>query len=98
MVDSGSFIIKFRRLKNILNAGLSTMRRFSVLIFSLLLGATTLGGNSSHAQDVNAKDKVRYVRDWMTIPLRETADPDSTIIHKGVVSGAPLVLLQADDK
>lgn len=69
------------------------MRGFSVLTLSLFLGLATLNAT---AQD--AKDKVRYVRDWVSIPLRETTNTDSTIIHKGVVSGAPLVLLQADDK
>ena len=45
-----------------------------------------------------AQEKIRYVRDWISIPLHETADTDSSVIHKGVVSGAALVLLQIDEK
>src|SRR5690606_7719650 len=59
----------------------------------LLLSLLLLGTSVAQAQE-----NIRYVRDWISIPLRESPGSDSTIIHKGVVSGAPLVLLQTDDK
>lgn len=69
------------------------MRGPSPAAAGLLISLLLLGASPLHAQE-----KVRYVRDWISIPLRESANPDSTIIHKGVVSGVPLVLLQTDDK
>jgi SH3 domain protein len=69
------------------------MRSFSALALGLCLGLATLVSPSGHAQE-----KIRYVRDWISIPLRETTNPDSTIIHKGVVSGATLIQLDSDDK
>jgi SH3 domain protein len=57
------------------------------------MGAAVLGSSSAHSEE-----KVRYLRDWISIPLRETTNPDSTIIHKGVVSGAALAVLESDEK
>lgn len=69
------------------------MRAQAVLAASIIAGIITLAAPQGHAQD-----NLRYVRDWLSIPLRETTNPDSTIIHKGVVSGARLTLLQSDEK
>lgn len=70
------------------------VKRFTanILTLGLCFGLVTLSPASV------AQEKIRYVRDWISIPLHETADNDSTIIHKGVVSGATLVLLQIDEK
>lgn len=45
---------------------------------------------------LQAQDDVRYVRDWLSIPLRESPSPDSSVVHKGVISGTPLQVLQSD--
>lgn len=45
-----------------------------------------------------AADEVRYIRDWISIPLRETQAPDSTVVHRGLVSGNSVTLLENDEK
>lgn len=42
-----------------------------------------------------AQDDVRYVRDWIAVPLLANATPDSKTLHNGLVSGTPLTLLEA---
>jgi SH3 domain protein len=43
-----------------------------------------------------AQEDIRYVRDWLSIPLRESTSPDSGVVHKGVISGTRLQVLQSD--
>lgn len=74
------------------------MRRRSPLAFGLVLSLAVLGAGAGQAQDAAARGKTRYVRDWISIPLRETSKPDSAVIHKGVVSGTALVQLESDDR
>jgi SH3 domain protein len=64
----------------------------AILAIGLFIGSIAFSPLSQ------AQEKIRYVRDWISIPLHETADTESTVIHKGVVSGAPLALLQIDEK
>lgn len=68
------------------------MRTPSIPAMGLILGFVALSFQTSHADD-----KVRYVRDWISIPLRETTSADSTIVHKGVVSDTPLTVLETDN-
>jgi SH3 domain protein len=77
------------------------MRTSSTLATSICTNILTMGlciGLITASSASLAQEKIRYVRDWISIPLHETADNDSTVIHKGVVSGATLVLLQIDEK
>lgn len=74
------------------------MRGFPAVISPLVQGILLSVVLTTATFSAAAQDKVRYVRDWMSIPLRETTNADSTIIHKGVVSGAPLISLENDDK
>ena len=59
-----------------------------------LPAAFLIGLAASHA----VADEVRYVRDWITIPLRETQAPDSAVVHRGLTSGNAVTLLENDDK
>jgi len=43
-------------------------------------------------------DEVRYVRDWMSVPLHETQASDSAVVHRGLVSGNAVTLLENDEK
>ena len=44
----------------------------------------------------HAADEVRYVRDWMSVPLRASAAKDSAVVDRGLVSGTTLTLLESD--
>ena len=45
-----------------------------------------------HADD----DQIRYVRDWITIPLHQGQSADTAIVHSGVTSGTKLTLVTPD--
>lgn len=38
----------------------------------------------------------RYVRDWLSVALREAPSPTSATVHAGLVSGTPLIVLETD--
>ena len=42
-------------------------------------------------------DEVRYVRDWMSVPLHESQAPDSAVVHRGLISGSSVTLLENDE-
>lgn len=65
------------------------MRTFFIPALGLMLSLAALNGH--------ADENVRYVRDWMTIPLRESAAAESTVVDKGIVSGTPLTVLETDN-
>ncbi|HET8710121.1 MAG TPA: TIGR04211 family SH3 domain-containing protein [Spongiibacteraceae bacterium] len=44
----------------------------------------------------NADEPIRYVRDWITIPLHQGQSADSAVVHSGVSSGTPLTVVQDD--
>lgn len=44
----------------------------------------------------HAEDSVRYVRDWISIPLHQGQTADSAIVHPGVSSGTTLTLVRDD--
>jgi len=79
------------------------MRAKSILATGILVGLAALSSIPAHAQNSQQQDrqqqeKVRYIRDWLSIPLRESTNPDSSIVHSGVISGTPLTVLQIDEK
>lgn len=43
-----------------------------------------------------AEEQVRYVRDWITLPLRQTQSVESAIMHPGVSSGTVLTIVKED--
>lgn len=43
-----------------------------------------------------AEEQVRYVRDWVTLPLRQTQSVESAIMHPGVSSGTVLTIVKED--
>jgi SH3 domain protein len=59
---------------------------------SLLIAATCW----SWASTGHGADETRYVRDWMSVPLRESQAQDSAVVHRGLVSGTVVTLLQSD--
>lgn len=73
----------------IVHARIAPRSRVALLI---LLGAA----GAVHAAD-NAADKVRYVRDWIAVPLLASAAPDARTLHNGLVSGTQLTLLESND-
>lgn len=44
----------------------------------------------------HAEDSVRYVRDWISIPLHQSQSADSAIVHPGVTSGSALTVVRDD--
>ncbi len=48
------------------------------------------------ANALHAEDQVRYVRDWITIPLHQSQNAESAIVYSGVKSGTPLTIVQSD--
>lgn len=50
------------------------------------------------AAPTRADESTRFVRDWMSVPLYETANADSRKVHPGLTSGTELTLLQNDDR
>jgi len=79
------------------------MRAKAILATGILVGLAALSSIPAHAQDSQQPDRqqqenVRYIRDWLSIPLRESTNPDSSIVHSGVISGTPLTVLQVDEK
>jgi SH3 domain protein len=61
-----------------------------ISITSLLLGFSF--SCVTHADDI------RYVRDWMSVPLRATQAQDSAVVHRGLISGSKVTLLETDEK
>lgn len=53
------------------------------------------GTDSASAADRD--ETIRYVRDWISIPLHASATADSKVVHPGVISGTALTLLKSDD-
>ncbi|MFT3930784.1 MAG: TIGR04211 family SH3 domain-containing protein [Spongiibacteraceae bacterium] len=45
---------------------------------------------------VHAEEQTRYVRDWITLPLRQTQSTESTIVYSGVSSGTELTIVKED--
>lgn len=43
-----------------------------------------------------AQEQTRYVRDWITLPLRQTQSVESAIVHPGVSSGTALTIVKED--
>lgn len=60
----------------------------AVLILGLLAGAAPGRADSA----------VRYVRDWLSVPLHATPALDSPVVHRGLASGTALTLLEDDAK
>lgn len=58
-----------------------------------LLTATLCWGLTT---TVHAADDTRYVRDWISVALRESPAKDSAVVGRGLVSGTPLTLLESD--
>jgi SH3 domain protein len=48
------------------------------------------------ATALHAEDRIRYVRDWIKIPLHETQSDDSAVVHSGVTTGTALTIVQED--
>jgi SH3 domain protein len=44
----------------------------------------------------SAEDNTRYIRDWISVPLHASVEPDSKIVHNGVVSGSLVTVLATD--
>jgi SH3 domain protein len=65
----------------------------AALTTALFIGLLA-AGTASHAAD----SAVRYVRDWLSIPLRASAAPDSAVVHRGLDSGSAVTLLESDAK
>lgn len=52
---------------------------------------------SSQTQEASqAQQQKRYVRDWITVPLRQTQSVESTIVHSGVSTGTALTIVKED--
>lgn len=49
-----------------------------------------------YTSSARADETVRYVRDWIAIPLHQSQSADSKVVHPGVTSGTALTLLQDD--
>ncbi len=47
---------------------------------------------------LRAEDSTRYVRDWMSVPLHESANAESRTVHPGLTSGTEVTLLQSDER
>jgi SH3 domain protein len=62
------------------------MSRFIAVFFSILLASV----------GSRADEPIRYVRDWMAVPLHATADPNSKTVHNGLVSGTQVTVLEGD--
>lgn len=45
---------------------------------------------------LHADDSLRYVRDWISVPLHQEQRADSAVVHSGVKSGAELTIVQKD--
>ena len=43
-----------------------------------------------------AAEQTRYVRDWITLPLRQTQSVESAVVHPGVTSGTALTIVKED--
>lgn len=48
------------------------------------------------AGTVHAENDVRYVRDWITVPLHEGQSASSAVVYPGVKSGTELTVVQPD--
>lgn len=48
------------------------------------------------APALQAEEQVRYVRDWITVPLRQSQSADSAIVHSGVSTGTALTIVKDD--
>lgn len=68
---------------------MKTLFQTSAVVLTLVVMAY---GNLAQAQN----EPQRYVRDWLSVALREEPSADSTTVHPGLTSGAPLTLLQND--
>lgn len=60
---------------------------YSAIALSLLAASPTRADESS-----------RFVRDWMSVPLHETANADSRKLIPGLTSGTVVTLLQSEDR
>ncbi len=47
---------------------------------------------------LHADETTRYVRDWITIPLYDTASSDSRTVHPGLTSGTAVTLVQNNER
>lgn len=52
--------------------------------------------NGFAATQLAAQEQTRYVRDWITLPLRQTQSVESAIVHPGVSSGTRLTIVKED--
>lgn len=51
------------------------------------------------AEDINSpSSNIRYIRDYLIIPLRSEASTASTVVHPGLKSGTVLQILQVNDE
>jgi SH3 domain protein len=63
------------------------MYRSAAVFFSILLASLCSA----------AETPVRYIRDWMAVPLHATAEPDSKTVHSGLVSGTAVTVLEGGE-
>jgi SH3 domain protein len=93
VAETLKFSIRFSRLNLTSKEQTQAMYRFPALLISSFLAANLL----VHSNYSAAEDNTRYIRDWISVPLHATVDPDSKVVHNGIVTGSIVTVLSTDE-